>query len=373
MNSYVPPSGATRRSWARSIATLFAAFVLGGLVLPYLHVRVSWREPASEAEPGTGLDVRAAQLVYKAVVNIDSTQRVRLHGFFDDFFDQPPRYGERQEEGSGVIIDPSGYILTNEHVVGAAHDSNRKITVTLTDGRKFPGTVIGSDHTTDVALVKIEGNNFPSARLGTARGLVPGQMVIAIGNPFGFRFTVTHGVVSALGRPISSEDRTGVRIYPDLIQHDALINPGNSGGALVNLHGQVIGINTLVYSSGQGIGFAIPIDTALRVADELKRYGKIKRPWLGLITVTNSDELIRLYGLPDRRGAVVARLLPDSPAAQAGLQQGDVITRLNGKPIAGEEDFQNVEKSLRIGQRVKVEVQRGDQQGQGVITVGEAP
>jgi S1-C subfamily serine protease len=276
-------------------------------------------------------------------------------------------------EGSGVIIDASGDIVTNEHVVGPANASGTKILVTLNDGtgRKLPGTIIGADHTSDVALVHIDAPNLPVAHLGSSQGLVPGQMAVAIGNPLGFRFTVTHGVVSALGRPINDEQEG--RVYENLIQTDCAINPGNSGGALVNLEGQVIGINTIVASRAQGIGFAIPIDTALRVADELKRFGKVKRPWLGLLVITNTNQLASAYDLPNVAGVVVARITRDGPGAGAGLQRGDVITRINDQPVRSEEDFKSIEKKLKIGQTVAITLRRGDQAGKGSITVGDAP
>jgi S1-C subfamily serine protease len=311
---------------------------------------------------------RAAQAAYRSVVNIDTTERVRVRSLFGDFMDVP-RYSEQQSHGSGVIIDPGGYVLTNEHVVGAAHENGRQIMITLTDGRKFRGTVVGADHQTDVALVHVDASGLPAAKMGTVRGLIPGQMVVALGNPLDFRFTVTHGVVSALGRPINAEGR----VYADLIQHDALINPGNSGGALVNLQGQVIGINTLVASQAQGIGFAIPIDTALKVADELKRYGKIKRPTFGLAPVTNTPAIAEGNDLPNIRGVVVGGLYPGGPAARAGLQVGDIITRIDGREVASEDDFKAAEKASTIGHSVHIKIVRGDQSGDTTLTVGEAP
>ncbi len=366
----------------KTVVLILAAFILGGLILPNLHV--SWREPDGNAQPGSGLGVlpgapqplsetqvyaKASQAAYKSIVNIDTTQRVRVRGFFDDDFFGGPRYQESQSQGSGVIISPDGYILTNEHVVGPAHESGKRIQITMTDGKKFSGTVIGSDHISDVALVKIDGRDFPAAKIGTVKGLVPGEMAIAIGNPMGLRFTVTHGVVSALGRPIEVEGR----IYPDLIQHDALINPGNSGGALVNMHGQVIGINTLIDPRAQGIGFAIPIDTALRVADELKRFGKIKRPWLGLVTDSNNGYYVQRYGIADVQGAVVRGITRGGPGANSGVEPGDVVVKLNGQPIRSDDDFKAAEKRLHIGQQVEIEVQRGDQRAKGTVTVGEMP
>ncbi len=366
----------------KTLVLILAAFILGGLILPNLHI--TWREPNGHAQPGSTLGVspgapqplsdaevyaRASQAAYKSVVNIDTTQRVRVRGFFDDEFFGGPRYRESQNQGSGVIISPDGYILTNEHVVGPAHEAGKRIQVSMTDGKKLTGQVIGADHITDVALVKVDGGALPAAKIGTVKGLVPGQLAVAIGNPLGLRFTVTHGVVSALGRPIEIDGR----IYPDLIQHDALINPGNSGGALVNIQGQVIGINTLIDPRAQGIGFAIPIDTALRVADELKRFGKIKRPWLGLMVDTNNPFYIQRYGVPDVPGAVIRGITRGGPGESSGVEPGDVVIKLNGQAVKGDEDFKAAEKRLRIGQQVDIEVQRGDQRAKGKITVGEMP
>jgi serine protease Do len=371
----------------KSALLVLAAFVLGGLILP--NLRVSWRGPSSEAQaPGSALGIQpgspptsldpeeiyahAVQNAYKSVVNIDSVQRVRVQpDLFDGFFgDDQPRYQNSTSQGSGVIIDKSGYLLTNEHVVGAAHEAGKQITVTLTDGRKLNGTVIGADHMTDVALVKVEGNDLPAAQIGTVRGLVPGQLAIALGNPFGLRFTVTHGVVSALGRPIQGPEG---RIYSDLIQHDALINPGNSGGALVDIHGKLIGINTLIDSRAQGIGFAIPIDTALRMADELKRYGKVKRSWLGLVTDTNNAFYVRRYGIADAQGVVVRGFYRGGPNSDSGLQPGDVITSVDGHPVKSDDDFHTAERKLRIGQRVEVGIARGEEKRRATLQAGEAP
>jgi serine protease Do len=304
-------------------------------------------------------------------VNIDATERVRVRGNLIDemFYENRPRFRDNTSAGSGVIMNQEGYILTNEHVVG--QDTNgKRILVTLTDGRKFPAKIVGADRITDIALLKVEATKLPAAQIGTVRGLQPGQMAVAIGNPLGLRFTVTNGVVSALQRPITTPDG---RIYPDLIQHSALINPGNSGGPLVNLQGQVIGINTLVNANAQGIGFAIPIDTALKVADELKRFGKIKRPWLGLGVDTNNGFYVQRYGVAEVEGAIVTGIDRRGPASNGGIQPGDVIVELNGKPIRNADDLKNVERSLRIGEKVKIILQRGEERGSGVLTVAEAP
>src|SRR5579871_1049823 len=373
-----------RRPRLGGVLLLVIAFVLGGLLLP--HLSLQWHDTRSGAQSNPSLNVtpgapqplgpgeayaRAAQIAGPAIVNIDTLQRVRSSPFDDLSSEEGGRV--QQSEGSGVIINPEGDILTNEHVVGAANEPGKKIRIALNDGtgRTFPGTVIGADHTTDVALVHIDAPNLPVAKMGTVKGLVPGQMAVAIGNPLGFRFTVTHGVVSALGRPIN--DAQEGRIYDNLIQTDCAINPGNSGGALCNIEGQVIGINTIVASRAQGIGFAIPIDTALTVADELKRFGRVKRPWLGMVVVTNNHDLAAYYELPDAAGVVIARLYRGGAAANGGMQRGDVLTKINGQAVTSEEEFKAAEKKLKIGDTVSVELLRGDQRLTGTLTVGEAP
>ena len=364
------------------------ALLVVGLVAVFLvvaNLRIEWRPLSSLAQQSDGLRLqpaqpakelapyeiyaRAAQAVYRSVVNIDLTQRVQVRGIFDDIFDIAPRYREAQSHGSGVIITRDGYILTNEHVVGSVGEEGRRITVSLTDGRRMPGIVVGADHQTDVALVKVEGRDLPAAPVGTVRGMVPGQMVVAIGNPLDLRFTVTNGVVSALNRPIQVEDR----LYSDLIQHDALINPGNSGGPLVNMSGQVVGINTLIRPDAQGIGFAIPIDTALSVANDLKRFGKVKRPWLGVVVATNSPYFVRRYGVPEVEGVVVLRIYRGSPAAEAGFEPGDVITKIAGRPTRTEDEFKSAERSLKIGERIEIEWHTVDGPAKRKVTVGEAP
>ena len=369
-------SRALRPRWLRMGLLTAGAFLLGGLVLPNLQVR--WREPESRAAPPVNAPVapvlpeselyaRAAQAAGPAVVNIDTMQRVRP-SMFEDMMTEggQPRFSTK--EGSGVIISKQGEILTNEHVVGAVSEEGKRINVTLMDGRKFTGTVIGSDHTADIALVRLDTNgagNLPVAKLGTATTLVPGQMAVAIGNPLGFRFTVTHGVVSALGRPLGD--------FENLIQTDAAINPGNSGGPLVNMKGEVIGINTLVDVRGQNIGFAIPIDTALRVADELKKFGHIKRPWLGIGVQTNTAQIASYYGLPNIAGVVMVGVFQHSPALSAGLQRGDVITRVGGIRVQNEAEYRAAERKLKIGQKIEIELQRGTDSGRVALTVAEAP
>lgn len=368
----------------RTMLLLLFAFVVGGFVLP--HVRLSWQEITSRAEGG-GLAVslgrpqttlsplevyaRAAQAVYRSVVYIDAAQTVRIEpDIFDEMMGVEPQIAQDHSEGSGVIITSDGYILTNEHVVGRNGVPGRTIMVTLADGRRFRGHLVGSDYTTDVALVKIEAHNLPAAKLGTVRGLVPGQICVAIGNPLGLRFTVTNGVISALDRPIATDDG---RIYSHLIQHSAAINPGNSGGPLVDIDGRVIGINTLVREHAEGIGFAIPIDTALQVASELKIYGRVPRPWLGVVVQTNTPSLAQRFGLPPVKGVVVSGVYRDGPAAQAGIEPGDVITRINGKPVTNSDQFREMMQNLKVGGTATLEVHRGDQYAQIQVAVAQQP
>ena len=375
-NDKIYTSPTPRRNGLRVAVLTGAAFLLGGLILPNLQVR--WREPESKAAPPvpppktpplpqSEVYARAAQIAGPAVVNIDTLQRVRPSPFEDMMADgQQPKYSAK--EGSGVIIDAAGDVITNEHVVGAVSEEGKRINVTLMDGRKFTGTVVGADPTADIALVHLDvkgAANLPIAKLGAAATLVPGQMAVAIGNPLGFRFTVTHGVISALGRPLGE--------FENLIQTDAAINPGNSGGPLVNMKGEVIGINTLVDLRGQNIGFAIPIETALRVAAELKKFGRIKRGWLGIGVQTNTSQIAAYYGLPNVAGVVTVGVYQRSPALNAGIQRGDVITKIDGNRVQSDAEYRAAERKLKIGQRVTVELQRGANAGKVTLTVGEAP
>ncbi|HET9406754.1 MAG TPA: Do family serine endopeptidase [Candidatus Sulfotelmatobacter sp.] len=237
--------------------------------------------------------------------------------------------------GSGVIISPDGYIVTNNHVIDGAVD----IRVTMSDRRVFPAKLVGADPLTDLAVVKIKGSNFASVPLGDSTKLLPGQSVLAFGNPFGFRFTVTRGIVSALNRP--NPDPTNRRKPGEFIQTDAAINPGNSGGPLVDAHGEVIGINTFLISgsgSFSGMGFAIPTQIVRPTVDELIHSGKVAHGYMGIGISDVTPENSKFFDLTKSAGAVVSQVEPDSPAAKAGLKTGDVITGLNGKAVndAGE-------------------------------------
>ncbi len=299
--------------------------------------------------------------VQPAVVNINSQTHVKVRDpFFDDpffrrFFNSPavPRERVQQSLGSGVIVDAvKGYVLTNNHVIDGADD----IQVTLADGRTLKGRFIGSDPDSDVALVQIPAERLSALPLADSDALRVGDFVVAIGNPFGIGQSVTSGIVSALGR--SGLRGVGVQ---DFIQTDASINPGNSGGALVNLRGELVGINTAIYSpsgGNVGIGFAIPAKLARDVMRQLLAYGEVKRGSLGVDTQDVTADIAPMLGLKSAKGAVVTRVLASSPAAAAGLREGDVITALNGKPVNASGELANLEGLLPVGTPVKISVLR---------------
>lgn len=303
--------------------------------------------------------------VTPAVVNISSKHHVRARDpflddpFFRQFFGLPgqPRQRVEQALGSGVIVNADkGYILTNNHVIRQADD----ISVTLQDGRKFKATVVGADPATDVAVIRIPPQNLTALPVADSDKLQVGDFVVAVGEPFGFGQTVTSGIVSALRR-------TGLgHTYQSFIQTDASINPGNSGGALVNLAGQLVGINSMIYSpsgASAGIGFAIPSDLAMSVMHQLIRYGHVRRGSLGVETQDISERIARALRLPDAEGALVTRVDADSPAASAGIREGDVIVAVNGQKIANVDQLNNTEGLLPVGKPVQLDLLR---QGQTV-------
>jgi serine protease Do len=301
----------------------------------------------------------------KAVVNISTTSTVKevssglpegMEG--DPFFEffrrfAPPRMQERQESslGSGFIISADGYVLTNAHVVARAD----KITVKLTDKREFQAKVIGSDARSDVALLKIEAANLPVARLGNAKDVKVGQWVLAIGSPFGFENTATSGIVSGKNRMLPDESAV------QFIQTDAAVNPGNSGGPLFNMKGEVIGVNSQIYSrSGgfMGISFAIPIDTAMNVADQLKAKGKVTRSRIGVVIQELSKELAASFGLAKPSGALINALDPKGPAQKAGLKAGDIILKVNGQEVNSGGDLQRLISDMPPGKPLALDIWR---------------
>jgi serine protease Do len=303
----------------------------------------------------------------------DSNDTSGSEDFLRRFFGAPPqgRSPQRflqQGQGSGFIISRDGYILTNNHVVGNVD----RMTVTLPDGRTFTNAkVIGTDPATEVALIKIEGNDFPVLPLGDSERLEVGDMVMAIGNPFGLTGTVTVGVISAVGRT-----GIGIAAYESFIQTDAAINPGNSGGPLVDLNGRAIGINTAIVSESggyMGIGFAIPVNMARTVADQLRKTGRVVRGYMGFYGEDVTPEMTPSLGLQRAQGAIIAQVERGSPAAEAGLQPGDVVLEMNGKPIESYDAFRNAIAALRPGTAVQLLVWRDGKTFEQTVTLGERP
>lgn len=267
--------------------------------------------------------------------------------------------------GTGIIVDQRGHILTNNHVIAEGSE----ITVKLEDGRELEASIIGTDPRSDLAVIKVEAKDLPHATLGDSDGIRVGEWVVAIGNPFGLDHTITAGIVSAKGRSISGGEK-----YENYIQTDAAINPGNSGGPLLNLRGQVIGINTAIYSrSGgyMGIGFAIPANSARRVADSLISEGKVTRGWLGVQIQRLTKEMAESFGHSSSEGALVADLQPDSPAEKAGMRQGDIIVRVGEKKIADIDQLRNLIADLKPKAKVEIEYFRDGKSKTATVTIGE--
>jgi len=344
-------------------------------------------------EPGQALQalqeafVQVAQSVKPSVVNIATTQKPRpsegrrgqqqvppsFRGPFRDFFGEDfferffggPQQRERHSLGSGVIIDGRGYILTNNHVIEQAD----QIEVRLSDKRKLQASVIGKDPKTDLAVIKIDASgDLPVARLGDSNRIRIGEWAIAIGNPFGLTQTVTVGVISAVGR-----SDVGITTYEDFIQTDASINPGNSGGPLVNLAGEVIGINTAIVASGQGIGFAIPIGMARQIAGRLIDKGKVVRGWLGIGIQELTEDLAAQFGTKPGDGVLVGNVMKDSPAEKGGMRTGDIVLEFNGIKISGVQQLQREVAESPTNALVPVTVLREKQPVSLTVTLGEQP
>jgi len=355
----------------------------------------------SEAETLQGAFVRIAQQVGPAVVSISTEQieRVRQyfrgHPFFgggDDPFEEFFRqfYGEQPERelrrfglGSGVVIDDRGFILTNEHVVSGAE----KITVTLADGREFMGEIKGKDARSDLAVIKIDGKKLSVATLGDSSTVRTGQWAVALGNPFGLvttgpsaralgaEPTLTVGVISALNRQLPRSSRYD-RDYSDLIQTDAAINPGNSGGPLINLQGEVVGINVAILSSSrgfEGVGFAIPVNKAKTILESLIEGRKVIYGWLGIQIQDITDDVAEYYGLTQRNGVLVYQVLPESPASKAGIKDGDIITSYDGKAVGHSRELISQVSTTKAGRRVTVELLREGKRQTAQVEIGERP
>jgi len=296
--------------------------------------------------------VKAVEKIGPSVVTIATVQIVR------NMFLQPvPVKGI----GSGFVIRSDGYILTVNHVIRRA----RKMEVVLSSGEALSGRIVGADPATDIAVVKVEAENLPVAKLSDSSKLKVGQIVVALGNPFGLTGgpTVTMGVISALNRSIRSK----ALVLEDLIQTDAAINPGNSGGPLVNIYGEVIGVNTAIIPYAQGIGFAIPINLAKKVSEELITYGRVIRPWIGVVGVTINEKIAAYYNLPVDKGALIIEVAPRSPAYKAGIRVGDIITGIGETPINSADDLKKEISRRRIGEEIEVHIIRAGRKG--IVTI----
>jgi serine protease Do len=331
--------------------------------------------PPPAASAATGSFAKLAEAVKPAVINVStrtkaSSGRTPLEEFYGEdffkrFFGETPERMPRRGLGSGVIIDPSGIALTNAHVVEGA----TTIDVVTVDGAKHTAKVLGTDKKTDLAVLQLDNGTktFPHLALGDSDEAQVGDWVIAVGAPFGLQATVTSGIISAKARQI------GAGPYDDFIQTDAAINPGNSGGPLVNMRGEVVGINTAIVRGGSGIGFAIPSNMAKRVAAELRTSGKVTRAWLGVNLQPLTPELAQSFGVKDTKGALVAEVMPDSPAARAGLKSGDVITELNGKKIDDHSALARAVGLAKPGETGRLGIVRDRQQTTVEVKLGEAP
>ena len=319
--------------------------------------------------------------VLPAVVNISSSRLVKPqqnqlnpflnNPFFQQFFGgQAPQARPQREEalGSGIIVTHDGYILTNNHVVAKGTD----IKVFLPNKQQYPAKVVGTDPKTDVAVLKIQASNLPTVTFGDSSKIQIGDYALAIGDPFGIGETVTMGIISATAR-----SQLGIENYEDFIQTDASINPGNSGGALINARGEVIGINTAILSGGsggnQGIGFAIPINLARYIMGQILKYGKVTRGWMGVVIQDVTAPVAKAYGVESNHGAIISDVQPNSPAADAGLKRGDVITELNGQPVTSSNDLKLKIGELRPGTTVHLKVVRNGTPQDITMKLGEEP
>ena len=370
---------------------LIIGVVVGITLVSEFHLIPSGRavnDPQREKPPAITQTeqtfVEISKSVTPSVVNISTTRVVKggeetpTFPFDDPFFrrffgEEPsrrpgvPRERKEQSLGSGVIVDPSGLIITNNHVVSKADE----IKVLLGDKREFKGKVVGSDPKSDLALIRIDAKDLPSVTWGDSSKLQVGEYVLAIGNPFGLNQTVTMGIVSAVGRA-----NVGITDYEDFIQTDAAINPGNSGGALVNTHGEVVGVNTAIFTQSggyMGIGFAVPSNMVKSVMESLIKSGKVIRGWLGVSIQEVTPQLAKEFGLKEARGALIGDVLPGSPAEKAGFQRGDVIIEFMGQDIANSTHLRNLVARTPVGAKGKVKVVRDKKEKEMEVTIDEQP
>ncbi len=337
----------------------------------FLSVQAGASEPVVYSSPeGTDRIADVVDRCSPAVVKIETTQQVSqtMDPFFRQFFGIPEQRQRQQLQqgfGSGFIINKEGYILTNEHVVSQA----TKIKVYLSEQEEpLEARLVGADAELDLAVLKVNADkNLPYLEFGDSDAARVGQWVIAIGNPYGLDHTVTTGVISAKGRPVDIEDRK----YKNLLQTDAAINPGNSGGPLLDLQGGVIGINTAINASAQGIGFAIPADTVREVVDTLITDGKISRPFMGVYLQNNNSELAEYLGLSGDSGAIVAGLVPGSPAEKAGLAEGDAILKIGDQKVNDAGDITGFIEKSKVGDQVELQIENKAGKKIVIITLTE--
>lgn len=376
-----------KKKIAFSIIILLIGFLLGGITY-YSLSKITGKSdsmrgaftpyvPRQIMETGRAFSdiVRA---VSPSVVNISTTKIIRREvqpffedPFFDFFspfhdFDTPKKWKERSL-GSGVIVSPDGYIVTNNHVV----EKSEEIKVTLIDKRTFKGRIVGADPKTDIAIIKINTGNLPTLPWGDSDKLQVGEFVLAIGSPYGLSNTVTMGIISAVGRA-----NVGIADYEDFIQTDAAINPGNSGGPLVNIKGELIGINTAIFSRTggyQGIGFAVPSNMVRLVMDQLLQKGKVTRGWIGVTIQELTPELAQEFGLKKTKGALVSDVAKDSPASRAGIMRGDIILEFNGKEVKDVSNLRNMVAQSKAGTEVTLKILRAGKELNIKVNITELP
>lgn len=371
---------------AVGISVLLLGFLLGGVSFYFLgkvtgqhkgYITLAPNVPKQIADSSKAF-AEIASAISPSVVNISTTKIMKretaplLEDPFSEFFSplrdfKMPKKWKEQSLGSGVIISQDGYIITNNHVVEQADE----IRVTLFDKRSFKAKLIGADNKTDVAIVKIDAENLYSVQWGDSDKLQVGEFVLAIGNPYGLSHTVTMGIISAVGRA-----NVGIADYEDFIQTDAAINPGNSGGPLVNTKGELIGINTAIFSrSGgyQGIGFAVPSNMARLVMDQLIQKGKVTRGWLGVTIQEITPELSQKFGLKTAKGALIGDVAKGSPAEKAGIKRGDIILEFNGKKVSDVGNLRNMVAESKVGAQIPLTIMRSGKEYALKVTTTELP
>jgi len=368
--------------FAQTVTVLFAIFFVVNTLRPELlpwsprgtFLTIKEAVPVGAADPGSFN--KAAETAMPSVVNVFTSKEVKelphsllndptFKRFFGDRFEQRPK--RTSSLGSGVIVSPKGYILTNHHVVEAADE----VEVALIDGRKAKARIVGSDPGTDLAVLKINLKNLPAITFGQSDQVKVGDIVLAMGNPFGVGQSVTMGIVGALGR-----SQVGINTFENFIQTDAAINPGNSGGALTDTSGSLIGINTAIYSrtgGSLGIGFAIPVNVAKQIMSQILETGSVTRGWLGISMQDMTLELAESFGLDNLDGVVVAGVLKDGPADKAGIKPGDILKAVGNKPVTSSSEILNLVAELPPGETVTLIILRNNKEGSIRVKVGKRP